>query len=219
MLNIVKCMYMAKNQILVDLIKTIKYKSNLNQSQIAAAIGVSKQYLSDTINGRFPFTDELKAKLYEHYTYLADKGQEAENVPRMSYTEGKPYYNVDFTGGFDIVLNDQTAKPDYLIDFKKYREADCWCNITGHSMEPLISNGDIIAIKELKNWRDFILYGEAYGIVTEDMRTVKIVTKSEKGDGYLHLVPVNKSVEYQPQDIPIKLITHVFKILGCMKKL
>lgn len=139
--------------------------------------------------------------------------------PRMSYTEGKPYYNVDFTGGFDIVLNDQTAKPDYLIDFKKYREADCWCNITGHSMEPLISNGDIIAIKELKNWRDFILYGEAYGIVTEDMRTVKIVTKSEKGDGYLHLVPVNKSVEYQPQDIPIKLITHVFKILGCMKKL
>lgn len=139
--------------------------------------------------------------------------------PKMSYTEGKPYYNVDFTGGFDIVLNDQTAKPDYLIDFKKYREADCWCNITGHSMEPLISNGDIIAIKELKNWRDFILYGEAYGIVTEDMRTVKIVTKSEKGDGYLHLVPVNKSVEYQPQDIPIKLITHVFKILGCMKKL
>ena len=86
-------------------------------------------------------------------------------------------------------------------------------------MEPLISNGDIIAIKELKNWRDFILYGEAYGIVTEDMRTVKIVTKSEKGDGYLHLVPVNKSAEYQPQDIPIKLITHVFKILGCMKKL
>ena len=148
---------------------------------------------------------------------------QSENIPadrpRMSYTEGKPYYNVDFTGGFDIVLNDQTAKPDYLIDFKKYREADCWCNITGHSMEPLISNGDIIAIKELKNWRDFILYGEAYGIVTEDMRTVKIVTKSEKGDGYLHLVPVNKSVEYQPQDIPIKLITHVFKILGCMKKL
>ena len=55
---------------------------------------------------------------------------QSENIPadrpKMSYTEGKPYYNVDFTGGFDIVLNDQTAKPDYLIDFKKYREADCW---------------------------------------------------------------------------------------------
>lgn len=63
---------MAKNQILADLIKTIKYKSNLNQSEIAAAIGVSKQYLSDTINGRFPFTDDLKQKLYGYFTYLQD---------------------------------------------------------------------------------------------------------------------------------------------------
>lgn len=80
-------------------------------------------------------------------------------------------------------------------------------------------NGDIIAIKQLHDWREFLLYGEVYGIVTKDMRTVKLVTKSPKGDDYLHLVPVNKSEEYQPQDIPVKLITHVFQVLGCMKKL
>ena len=65
MLNLINYLYMAKNQILADLIKTIKFKSNLNQSEIAAAIGVSKQYMSDTVNGRFPFTDDLKQKLYE----------------------------------------------------------------------------------------------------------------------------------------------------------
>lgn len=27
------------------------------------------------------------------------------------------------------------------------------------------------------------------------------------------------SGEYQPQDLPKKLITHVFRVLGCMKKL
>lgn len=143
----------------------------------------------------------------------------ADNVPTISYSHGKPYYNVDFLGGFDIVLNDQTINPEYLIDFKKYDDADCWCNVSGHSMEPLISNGDIIAIKQLYDWREFLLYGEVYGIVTKDMRTVKLVTKSPKGDDYLHLVPVNKSEEYQPQDIPVKLITHVFQVLGCMKKL
>lgn len=143
----------------------------------------------------------------------------ADNVPTISYSHGKPYYNVDFLGGFDIVLNDQTINPEYLIDFKKYDDADCWCNVSGQSMEPLISNGDIIAIKQLNDWREFLLYGEVYGIVTKDMRTVKLVTKSPKGDDYLHLVPVNKSEEYQPQDIPIKLITHVFQVLGCMKKL
>lgn len=145
--------------------------------------------------------------------------QSVDNVPAISYSQGKPYYNVDFLGGFDIIINDQTVNPEYLIDFKKYEDADCWCNISGQSMEPLISNGDIIAIKQLHDWREFLLYGEVYGIVTKDMRTVKLVTKSPKGDDYLHLVPVNKSEEYQPQDIPVKLITHVFQVLGCMKKL
>lgn len=150
---------------------------------------------------------------------LGDRVSVLENTPTISYSQGKPYYNVDFLGGFDIIINDQTVNPEYLIDFKKYEDADCWCNISGQSMEPLISNGDIIALKQLHDWRDFLLYGEVYGIVTNDMRTVKLVTKSPKGDDYLHLVPVNKSEEYQPQDIPKKLITHVFQVLGCMKKL
>lgn len=150
---------------------------------------------------------------------LDDRITESEGKPTISYSRGKPYYNVDFLGGFDIIINDQTINPEYLVDFKKYEDADCWCNISGQSMEPLISNGDIIAIKQLHDWREFLLYGEVYGIVTKDMRTVKLVTKSPKGDDYLHLVPVNKSEEYQPQDIPVKLITHVFQVLGCMKKL
>lgn len=150
---------------------------------------------------------------------LGERVTALEGAPTISYSQGKPYYNVDFLGGFDIIINDQTVNPEYLIDFKKYEDADCWCNISGQSMEPLISNGDIIAIKQLHDWREFLLYGEVYGIVTKDMRTVKLVTKSPKGDDYLHLVPVNKSEEYQPQDIPVKLITHVFQVLGCMKKL
>lgn len=142
------------------------------------------------------------------------------NVPSISYTHGRPYYNVDFLGGFDIVLNDQTVLPEYNIDFKPYnKDGVMWCNITGHSMEPLVSSGDVIAIKEMKDWRDFILYGEVYGIVTEDMRTVKVVTKSEQGQDFMRLVPINKSEEYQPQDIPVKLVTHVFKVVGCMKKM
>lgn len=146
--------------------------------------------------------------------------QQAVNVPSISYTHGRPYYNVDFIGGFDIVLNDQTVLPEYNIDFKPYnKDGVMWCNITGHSMEPLVSSGDVIAIKEMKDWRDFILYGEVYGIVTEDMRTVKVVTKSERGQDFMRLVPINKSEEYKPQDIPIKLITHVFKVVGCMKKM
>lgn len=73
-----------------------------------------------------------------------------DSEPQINFTKGVPYYNVDFIGGFDIVLNDQTISPEYLIDFRKYNEATCWCNVTGHSMEPEITHGDIIALKKLK---------------------------------------------------------------------
>ena len=159
------------------------------------------------------------AKTAHDISDLGERVAALEDTPIKSFDKGKPYYNVDFVGGFDVLLNDQTINPEYLIDFRKYEEADLWCNITGHSMEPLISNGDIIALKTLNDWKEFILYGEVYGIVTKDMRTVKVVTRSDKGDGYFQLVPINKSEEYRSQDIPLKLITHVFKVLGCMKKL
>lgn len=190
-------------------------------------VGISKN-IAELISNKYPEINRAWLLGVDDNMLLAgdttqsgdgDSVVASEDVPAKSYTRGKPYYNVDFIGGFDLVLNDQTINPDYLIDFKKYEEADYWCNITGHSMEPLISNGDIIALKQLNGWRDFLLYGEVYGVVTDEMRTVKIVTKSEKGDDYLQLVPVNKSPEYQPQDIPVRLITHVLQVLGCMKKL
>ena len=230
-----------ENKNIVMRIKILIEHEKVSPSKFAKMIDFNQSNLSKILNGDRKVAPNLINAICDKFNvsykwlvngegsmFLADSDNNvpvvadatpADNVPTISYSQGKPYYNVDFLGGFDIVLNDQTINPEYLIDFKKYEDADCWCNISGQSMEPLISNGDIIAIKQLHDWREFLLYGEVYGIVTKDMRTVKLVTKSPKGDDYLHLVPVNKSEEYQPQDIPVKLITHVFQVLGCMKKL
>lgn len=139
-------------------------------------------------------------------------------LPHINYSKGVPYYNVDFIGGFDIVLNDQTIVPEYLIDFKKYNEATCWCNVTGHSMEPEITHGDIIALKRIEDF-SFLPYGEVYAIVTRNgMRTIKRLGPSENKDCYL-LVPTNKSPEYGVQDLPKDMIEIVYQVLGCMKRL
>lgn len=141
-----------------------------------------------------------------------------DSVPQKSFTNGVPYYNVDFIGGFDIVLNDQTAKPEYLIDFKKYNEATCWCNVTGHSMEPEITHGDIIALKKIED-KSFLPLGEVYAIVTTNgMRTIKRLGPSSDPKCYT-LVPTNKSPEYGIQELPKNMIEHIFQILGCMKRL
>lgn len=139
-------------------------------------------------------------------------------VPQISYTKGVPYYNVDFIGGFDIVLNDQTINPEYLIDFRKYNEATCWCNVTGHSMEPEITHGDIIALKKIED-KSFLPLGEVYAIVTTNgMRTIKRLGPSNDPKCYT-LVPTNKSPEYGIQELPKDMIEHIFQVLGCMKRL
>ncbi|WP_235317826.1 S24 family peptidase [Porphyromonas gulae] len=133
-------------------------------------------------------------------------------------SSGRPYYDVDFIGGFDLVLNDQTVTPAYNIDFAPYnRDGIIWCNITGRSMEPEIGNGDIIAIKEVHDWQQYISYGEIYAIVTDnDMRTVKRVRKGIHPESVL-LVPTNS--DYDTQEIEKSVIHRVFSVLGCLKRL
>lgn len=59
---------MAKNQELNKMIRTIKFKMNLKQSEIADKIGVKPTYLSDAINGRVPFSASMKEKIYEVFS-------------------------------------------------------------------------------------------------------------------------------------------------------
>ena len=142
------------------------------------------------------------------------------SLPTINYEyKGAPYYNVDFIGGFDLVLNDQTINPDYYINFEPYNKPGVvWCNITGHSMEPELSNGDYIALKEMTDPVQYLPYGEIYAIVTESYRTVKRIGKADQKD-FIRLIPTNKSPEYSPQDIPISMIQKVYAVLGSMHRL
>lgn len=141
----------------------------------------------------------------------------SENAPAVTTATGRPYYDVDFIGGFDLVLNDQTITPAYKIDFAPYnKDGVIWCNITGRSMEPEIGSGDIIALKEVHDWQRYINYGEIYAIVTDnDLRTVKRVRKSSGTDTVL-LVPTNPN--YDIQEIEKSVISRIFSVLGCLKR-
>ena len=131
---------------------------------------------------------------------------------------GSPYYNVDFIGGFDLIFNDQNILPAFYIDFAPYnKEGVVWCNLTGHSMEPELSNGDIIAMKELTTPIAYLPAGEIYGIVTDEYRTVKRMGKSTK-EGYVRLIPTNHAPEYSEQEIPISMIKRIYAVMGSIRK-
>ena len=206
----------------------ISYK-HLSKRKFQDSIGVSNSYIQNIVNG---ISDDVLNSIMKKYPELntdwlltgngkmllspmVDKNLDSYTI---NYKKGVPYYNVDFIGGFDIVLNDQTTMPEYLIDFKKYNEATCWCNVTGHSMEPEITHGDIIALKKVEDV-SFLPLGEIYAIVTTNgMRTIKRIGPSTKEDCYT-LIPTNKSPEYGVQEIPKRMISVVFQVLGCMKRL
>lgn len=206
----------------------ISYK-RLSKRKFQDSIGVSNSYIQNIVNG---ISDDVLNSIMKKYPELntdwlltgngnmllspmVDKNLDSYTI---NYKKGVPYYNVDFIGGFDIVLNDQTTMPEYLIDFKKYNEATCWCNVTGHSMEPEITHGDIIALKKVEDV-SFLPLGEIYAIVTTNgMRTIKRIGPSTKEDCYT-LIPTNKSPEYGVQEIPKRMISVVFQVLGCMKRL
>lgn len=208
-------------------------KFNGNKAAFAKALGIAptsiSNYLSksraskptsDILGQIVNIVDDVNALwlLTGNGTPFSNTEPENDDKPQISFTKGVPYYNVDFIGGFDIVLNDQTILPEYLIDFKKYNDATCWCNVTGHSMEPEITHGDIIALKKIED-KSFLPLGEVYAIVTTNgMRTIKRLGPSSDPKCYT-LVPTNKSPEYGIQELPKDMIEHIFQVLGCMKRL
>ncbi len=129
---------------------------------------------------------------------------------------GSPYYNVDFIGGFDLLMNDQTINPDFYINYPPYnKDGVVWVNLTGRSMEPELSNGDIIALKPMNTPIQYLPTKEIYAIVTEEWRTVKRIELSDR-DGFIRLLPSNP--EYKAQEIPISMVTRVYAVLGSIRK-
>ena len=56
---------------------------------------------------------------------------------------GRPYYNVDFLGGFDEVYNDQTIIPTSYINIPEdNRDNYVWVNLTGQARHPVIQWGN-----------------------------------------------------------------------------
>lgn len=91
----------------------------------------------------------------------------------MNPSVGTPYYDVDFIGGFDEVFNSQVNIPATNIVIRGFEKASLWCNVTGHSMEPKINHGDIIALRQCT--LNDIQYGEIYAVILDTIRTIKIL--------------------------------------------
>ena len=190
-------------------------------------IGASKGVLSRAIAKGTDIQAKWIEAVVENYPYYSSEWLLTGNGPMLttiqqehmivepvrsdSPDKGAPYYDVDFLGGFDLTFNEQTINPEYNIDFKPFNKQGVrWVNITGHSMEPKINHGDIIALKECT--LEDVQYGEIYAVVLDTIRTVKILRKSKNPDR-MRYVPINEE-NYDEQEYDNSRILRIFEVLG-----
>ena len=132
----------------------------------------------------------------------------------MNPSVGTPYYDVDFIGGFDEVFNSQVNIPATNIVIRGFEKASLWCNGTGHSMEPKINHGDIIALRQCT--LNDIQYGEIYAVVLDTIRTIKILRRSP-APSKLRFIPINTE-DYDEQEFDKSRIMNVFEVIGSISK-
>lgn len=209
-------------------------QEKITQLKVASLLDVTPQYINNVCTGRQNVSKKLAAKLQDVFgvnagwlltgqgkmriddnsndSYsLSENNDEAEK-PRINYENGRPYYNVSFMLGFDTLINDQTQNPDFLINFPPYNDCDYWCNAYGDSMAPTIASGDIVALKRIHDI-SYLINGEIYAIVTSNgLRTIKRVR-----DNGTTLTLSADNTHIDEQTIPKSLVTHIFRVLGCIK--
>ena len=201
----------------------IKFSAATTPSKFAVKAGLDVSGFHKMLKGQQTITPATLKKISEAHGLSMDWLLTGEGpmmiernapAPGINYTEGVPYYNEDFMLGFEEIGAPDSENPDFLIRMPGYERATLWCNASGHSMEPEINNGDIIALQRVEDF-SFLPFGDVYGFITANgMRTIKRLGRSER-DGFYRLIPTNK--EYDEQEIPINIITHVYRVMGTMK--
>lgn len=158
-------------------LKKIRTALKMSQGQLAAAIDRKQGSISDIERGRNSIdgiTELLKLKFGVSPAWL--RHGEGEMF-LASDSEGVPYYDIELSAaanGFGQV----NEPPEYYINCRPFNDCTAYLPFYGDSMYPKYLNGDIIAVKEVKN-PDIVLWGEAYLVITDEaansLRAVRLL--------------------------------------------
>lgn len=219
----------------IEAVNAVIARDSINKTALAESLNVKPAKFSEILNSRMKAGTDMIATLCDYYGVSPDyilmsrggvfRGNKMEpivinegdsaDLPKITFEigQGTPYYDVDFIGGFNEILNSQTTVPTCNIIVPGFEKATVWCNVTGHSMDPKINHGDIIALRECTI--NDIQYGEIYAVVLDTLRTIKILRRGTTPD-VLRYVPINP--DFDDQEFPISRILNIFEVLGSIAR-
>ena len=165
-----------------------------SKKEFADSIGLSPSNLFKYLNdgGSVLSSPAFQKKLNELglnvLWYLNGEGDmdaSKPSLPNVNENRGVPFYPMDVTGSIVRSFDDIQEQPQFYVDFKPLNDCTAFFPVCGESMDPKYCNGDIVAVKQIKN-HSVLSWGETYLVITDEeydcLRTIKNIHPHQDKD-------------------------------------
>lgn len=187
------------NEDIKSRIKYLIHELRLTQGEFASKIGCDQSNLSKHLNGKLPISEALINKIVINLGVSKSWLKDGLDVPFPKYSsgmvpellidesemksmKGTPVYDIDVTAG--SLSRPMMFADEHIVGAVNMPNISQDCRIvrvSGDSMNPVICNGDFIAVRELTNMSQ-IFWGHIYVVVLDDYRMVKYLRKHPDQD-------------------------------------
>ncbi len=177
-----------------DIINRIKFlisELRLKQNSFANRIDTDISNFSKHINGKLPISDSLVNRIVVNLGVSKEWLTKGIGVPFPKTTSpaavtigdlseqdsGTPVYDIDVTAG--VMSREMMFADDSIVGYVNVPGVSSRCKIvkvSGDSMQPVINNGDYIAVREIGDL-SVIYWGQIYVVLLEDYRMVKYLRR------------------------------------------
>lgn len=211
-----------------------------NQEDIGLMLGyTSKSAFSQVLNGKVSLPNDfidrlckldkrlvkmwivnevgsvLRSQEQSKQVYI-DNNIVVENI-KPARSLGLPRVSVEAVGGVGnnaFSFSEQDIREYISVPSFTRRKADFIIGVSGSSMRPKYSNGDLLACRII-NERSFIEWNKPHVIATTDRGL--IVKRIKKGSTEDTLTMVSEDSEYEPFEIPKEEITGIAIVVGVIR--
>lgn len=182
-------------------LKNIRKKNGMTQAEFAEKLEVSTATVASVENGSREAPKGLMKSLVTKFNVDARWLLTGEGNPdtepaslQIIPAEGEetaciPFYDIDVMAHIAESLDLKEETPAGVLSIPGFEDCIACFPVYGSSMEPKISNGDVIAVSQAVTC-DQILWGEIYLVITNAWRVVKTVHPG-KTEEYIILRSIN----------------------------
>ena len=186
-------------------IKELREALNLNQAELASQLEIQKSLISEYENEKKEPSKAVITALMKKFNVnanwlLTGEGSVFVDDNRLTCKSEEqndlvveetriPFYDIDVMAHISEFLDFSDETPAGMLVIPGFRDCLACFPVYGESMEPKISNGDVIAVSKATSCEQ-ILWGEIYLVITDAWRVVKTVHPG-KTEEYIILRSIN----------------------------